>query len=224
MKINLSHTEKALLITLFIELVIIFLLFNLGFNEKPKEATYAVDFVDDNFDFEELKPEEKLDLPDIEKYINQKYKTNLASNALQEEESFEEYRQKHEEAIKEFYKNREENQNIDTGTNQQTQKKEDKKEVRFTGNSNIRYFIKNRQDVYITNPLYTCPEYMNGLIVIDIELDRSGKVVNASYNKEKSTSKAKCLIESSIQAAYNSIFNEDLSAPVAQIGYITYLY
>ncbi len=222
MKINLSHTEKALIITLFIELLIIFMLFNLGFQEKPKEETYAVEFVDDDFDFEDLKPEETLELPDIEKYVRQKYNTNVASNALQEEKSFEEYRQHHEQELKEFYENRQEKANMDAGDTEPPKKKESKKEVRFTGNSNIRYFIRNRHDVYMANPLYTCPEYMSGLVVIDIEVDQSGKVVKAKLNKERSTTQAGCLIESSIEAAYDSFFNQDLSAPEIQKGYITY--
>ena len=219
---KLSHTEKALLITLFIEMLIIVSLFKFGFQEEPKEETYAVEFIDDDFDFEELKPEEKPELPDIQKYINQKYKTNMASNAMQEEKSFEEFRQHHEQELEEFYKNREQNQAIDAGEQEKPEKQEEKKEVRFTGNSNIRYFIKNRHDVYMANPLYTCPEYMSGLVVVDIQLDQSGKVVKAKYNPEKSTTKAQCLIDSAVEAAYDSFFNTDNSAPVVQQGYITY--
>ncbi len=220
---KLSHTEKALLITIFIEMLIILSLFKLGFQEEPEEETYAVEFVDDDFDFNDLKPEEKPELPDIQKFVNQKYQTDMASNALQEDKSFEEFRQHHEQELKEFYENREQNQNIDTGEQQEPEKKEDdKKEVRFTGNSNIRYFIKNRHDVYMANPLYTCPEYMNGLVVVDIQLDQSGKVIKAEYNPEKSTTKAECLIESAVEAAYDSFFNADNTAPTVQEGYITY--
>ena len=224
MKFNLSHTEKSLIITLIIESVIILVLFHLGFNEKPKEQTYAVEFVDDDFDFKDLKPEEKLELPDIKKYVNHKYKTNVASNVLQEEKSFEEFRQHHEEELKKFYDKRTEEQQIDAGESQLDKKDEHKKEIRFTGNSNIRYFIKNRKDIYIANPLYTCPEYMHGLVVIDIEIDRSGKVVSAKYNKGKSTATADCLIQSSLEAARDSFFNSDGVAPTLQQGYITYNY
>jgi len=224
MKLNLSHTEKALIITLMIELIIIVALFNLGFQEKPREQTYAVNFVDDDFDFKELKPEEKLELPDIQKYIHQKYNTNVASNALQEEKSFEEFRQHHEEELQKFYEKRAEEQQIDAGKSQPKKKDEQKKETRFTGNSNIRYFIKNRRDIFIANPLYTCPDDMHGLVVIDVEIDQSGKVVSAKYNKEKSTATANCLIESSLEAAQDSFFNSDESAPALQQGYITYNY
>ncbi len=222
MKLNLSHTEKALVLALLIELLIIVMMFKLGFKEKPKEVTYAVDFVDDDFDFKDLKPEEKLTLPDIKKYVHQKYNTNVASNALQEEKSFEEYRQHHEEELKKFYENRKQKQNMSSSTDQESPKKENKKEVRFTGDSNIRYFLKNRYDIYMANPLYTCPEYMSGLVVIDIVIDPSGKVIEAKFNKDKSTTDATCLIENALEAAKESFFNSDTSAPAVQRGYITY--
>ncbi len=222
MTFNLSHTEKALIAAIVIELILIILLFNLGFQEKPKEVTYAVDFVADDFDFDELKPDEKLELPDIKKYVNQKYNTNVASNVLQEEKSFEEYRQHHEEELEKFYENRQEKQNLQVTEPVSKPQKDLKKEVRFTGDSNIRYFLKNRHDVYMANPLYTCPDYMSGLVVIDIALDRTGKVIEAKYNKAKSTASAECLVESALEAAQDSFFNSDPAAPLIQRGYITY--
>jgi hypothetical protein len=222
MTFNLSHTEKALVITLIIEMVIILLLFNLGFDETPKEETYAVEFVDDDFNFDDLKSEEKLELPDIQKYVNQKYNTNIASNALQEEKSFEEFRQHHEEELQKFYEDREAKAAINAGETAPKNEDKPEKEVRFTGNSNIRYFIKNRHDIFMSNPLYTCPEDMSGLVVVDIEVDQTGKVVKAKVNKQRSTTSAECLIENALQAAYDSFFNSDASAPALQKGYITY--
>ena len=223
MKLSFSHTEKALIISLIIELIIIFLLFNLGFTEKPKEQVYAVEFIDDNFDFEELKPEEKIELPDISPYVRKKQHTNRASNMLQEEKTFEEYRQHHQNALDRFYRDRENTQAVAVGA-EKPEKQKKQKEKRFTGKSNIQYFIKNRYDMLITNPLYTCPEDMRGLIVVDIEVDRNGKVVSARYNSAKSTADAECLIEGAVQAAYNSTFNPDPAAPAIQKGYITYRY
>jgi len=222
MKTKMSHIQKSLLISLFIELLIIFLLFKISFKEKPKEEVFAINFADEDFD--ELKNEEKIELPDISKYINNKQTTNIASNEWQKEKSFEEYKEQHDNAFEEFYKNRENKENVSLTSEKFQKKQKNKKEKRFTGNSNIKYFLKNRFDIIITNPLYTCPKYMNGLIVIDIEVDRNGNVVSAKYNKDKSTTSAICLIDEAISAAYNSSFNSDYSAPPIQKGYITYLY
>jgi hypothetical protein len=225
MKINFSHTEKALLISLFIEMLIIIVMFRIGFKEKPIEKEYALEFIDDNFKFEDLQPKEEIELPDISKYVNNSRKTNIASNALQKEQEFyEEYRKNHENAIKDFYKNRESNNSLNV-TDEHKQKKEEKKQEKsFTGDSNIRYYIKNRKDVFIANPLYQCPKNMSGLIVVNISVDRSGKVISAKNNKKKSTVKEECLISSAIEAAYDSYFNSNNSAPAVQNGYITYKY
>jgi len=225
MQFRLTHIQKSLLITMLIELIIIAVLFNVGFKEKPREQTYAVQFIDDDFDFEELKPKEEIELPDISKYMSKKSGTNRASNALQEDKSFEEFRQQQENAIREFYKNKDNKQKVNIGIDEpRKEKQEPKKEKRYTGDSNIRYFLNNRYDVYLTNPLYTCPTNMSGFIVIDIEIDRSGSVVSAKFNKRKSSATAECLIESAIEAARDTYFNKDLSAPVVQKGYITYQY
>jgi len=206
----------------FVEVLIIIMLFSFGFKQKIKEKQYAIEF-DEKFDFDELKQEEKIELPDISKYTHKKNRTNVASNALQEEEFFEKYKENHENALKNFYKQRDNNQSVAVGE-EKTKKKQKENKKRFTGESNIRYYVKNRRDVYLTNPLYTCPKNMSGLIVINISVDRSGNVIAAKYNKTKSTSTATCLIESTLQAARDSYFNEDKSAPEIQKGFITYHY
>ena len=224
-KIKLSHTTKALLITLVIELVIVVLLFRVGLKSRPKEKAYAMEFIDDSFDFDTLQPEEKIELPDISKYINHKSGTNIASNALQEDKVFEDFKQHHENALKEFYDSRNNEQVVTVGVETPKKKikpKEEKK--RYSGESNIKYYIKNRRDMYIANPLYTCPNYMSGIIVIDIVVERSGKVVSAKFNKQKSSTKAACLIDNTVQAALKTYFNNDSTAPELQHGYITYRY
>ncbi len=224
-KINLSHLDKALLISIFIEILIGITLFNIGLKSKVSEPAYTVEYLDDDFSFEDLKPEEEIELPDITKYVNGKSNTNVASNQTQEDEFFEKYKAEQENALKEFYENRANNKTTKIGFEKpKTAPKKEEQTKRFTGKSNINYYIKNRRDMYVSNPLYTCPKYMSGLVVIDIKVDRSGKVVSAKYNKQKSTTQAACLIDNTIQAAYKTHFNSDGAAPELQRGYITYRY
>jgi hypothetical protein len=200
-------------------------LFNIGLKSKVSEPAYAVEYLDEDFSFEDLKPEEEIELPDITKYVNGKSSTNVASNQTQEDEFFEKYKAEQENALKEFYENRDNNQTASVGFEKpKTIAKKEEQKKRFTGKSNINYFIKNRRDVYVSNPLYTCPKYMSGLVVIDIQVDRSGKIVSAKFNKKKSTTQAACLIDSTIQAAYETYFNSDSTAPELQKGFITYRY
>ncbi len=223
--IKLTHLEKALIVSLLIELIIFVLLFHIGFKEPPVEPTYSVNFVDDDFDFEELKPQEDIKIPDIKDALKNNIGTNRASNMLQEDKSFEEFRKDQEEKIKTFEQKRQEMLKIKSGDQNEEKPKKDnnnKKETRFTGRSNIEYFIKNRRDIFIANPLYTCPDDMKGLVVLDIEVDREGNVVSAKYNKKKSTATYECLIDTAIAAAYESYFNSDSTAPKFQKGIITY--
>jgi len=223
-KFKLTHLQKSLIISLIIELILIVLLFQIGFKEKPAEQTYTVNFADDDFDFNELKPEEDIELPDITDALKNPVQTNRASNRLQEDKSFDEFRKQQEEKIKTFEEKRQERLKMQAEASVENSKKPDKdqKEKRFTGRSNIQYFIKNRFDVYIANPLYTCPDDMKGLVAINIEIDREGNVVSASVNKNKSTTTYECLIDSAIQAAKESFFNSDEKAPEIQKGMITY--
>lgn len=58
-------------------------------------------------------------------------------------------------------------------------------------------------------------------IVVDIKVDREGRVVEASIGKGTNTAVSH-MLESALRAAKNSIFNKDENAPEIQSGTITY--
>ena len=60
-----------------------------------------------------------------------------------------------------------------------------------------------------------------GTVVVSIEVDRSGKVVNATVARG-GTNNAKCLTDPAIRSALATKFNADSNAPVKQIGRIIY--
>ncbi len=219
---RLSHMEKALLITLVIEVFLIVLLFNLGFKEKPKEVQYAVDFVPDDFNFEDLK-EEKVEIPEIDKYLSKKYYTNTPSNELQEEESSEEYQKNDiESELQKFQEAQKNQEKVNISKEKPKEKKKKDNLKRFKGRSNIKYYIKNRSHMHLANPIYTCPDYMSGLVMISVKVDQNGRVVEAKFNKSGSTNQSECLIDAAISAARKSFFNSSSAAPKIQNGYITY--
>lgn len=81
----------------------------------------------------------------------------------------------------------------------------------FTGKSNISYTLKGRHAIKTYNPIYKCPK--GGYIVIDIEVNGSGEVIDVRYNKIKSTSGDKCLVDTAIEYAQRFIFNADYRQP-----------
>ena len=90
----------------------------------------------------------------------------------------------------------------------------------FTGRSTINYFLKNRYNDKLLNPVYTC--ISGGKVYIDIKVNQEGFVVDASYNRSKSNTTNECLIETALKYAKRSKFNSDFNAKEIQKGYITY--
>ncbi|HRP40124.1 MAG TPA: hypothetical protein PLM55_10595 [Chitinophagales bacterium] len=63
-----------------------------------------------------------------------------------------------------------------------------------------------------------------GKVVIQIKVDRTGKVVEARYTQAGSTTADEGLIRTSIEAAYKYRFDENLNAAEVQNGAISFIY
>lgn len=62
----------------------------------------------------------------------------------------------------------------------------------------------------------------SGIVVVNIEVDRGGKVINATAGVRGSTNTSKCLLEPARKAALATRFNPDDQAPAKQVGKIIY--
>jgi len=62
----------------------------------------------------------------------------------------------------------------------------------------------------------------SGIVVVNIEVDRSGKVTNATAGVRGSTNTNQCLLEPARKAALATKFNPDDKAPAKQVGKIIY--
>ena len=60
-----------------------------------------------------------------------------------------------------------------------------------------------------------------GFVVVQIEVDRSGKVIRAKAGEKGTTNKAPCLLEAARKSALTYRFNPDDKAPQTQIGFIS---
>ena len=94
------------------------------------------------------------------------------------------------------------------------------KNVIYSGKSNIHYFLENRFHVRLPIPVYLAKS--GGEVVVNIEVDRSGKVVKADVRSSKAASGDPMLTEYALQAAERTYFNSDNKAPGIQKGTITY--
>lgn len=61
-----------------------------------------------------------------------------------------------------------------------------------------------------------------GIVVVSIEVDKTGKVISATPGVKGTTNNSRCLLEPAKRAALATKFNEDNKAPSKQIGKIIY--
>jgi TonB family protein len=93
------------------------------------------------------------------------------------------------------------------------------KNVVYSGKSNIHYYLENRYHVRLPIPVYLAKS--GGVVKVDIQVDRSGRVVKAALASAPSSSDP-LLAEYAVQAAERTQFNADNKAPSIQKGSITY--
>jgi len=91
----------------------------------------------------------------------------------------------------------------------------------FKGSAVISYYLKDRKAIYLPVPSYKCQ--FGGQVVVDVEVDGSGKVRKASID-EKNSIKDDCINPAAIQAALESTFTSTSNSDNRQKGSITYLF
>ena len=78
-----------------------------------------------------------------------------------------------------------------------------------------------RKAVEIPNPVYTCDS--SGKIVVNIEVNEFGEVLEAKINKSSSNSSNECLVDQAIEYALGARFNR-ASGRKRQPGTITFYF
>lgn len=89
------------------------------------------------------------------------------------------------------------------------------------GNVTVSYDLKGRRALYLEMPAYLCEG--GGKVVLNIEVNRMGKVVSASI-KESYGVDDTYVLETAIWAAKESLFDTNTSAEARQKGTMTYIF
>ena len=89
----------------------------------------------------------------------------------------------------------------------------------YAGEVMISYSLKGRKSYALPNPGYTCNG--SGVVVIQIKVDKSGTVKDASYLPSSSNGASTCMINRALKYAKKSRFDYKSSASM-QTGTITY--
>jgi hypothetical protein len=95
------------------------------------------------------------------------------------------------------------------------------KNVIYSGESNIEYHLGKRFHLRLPIPVYLARG--GGVVTVDIQVNREGKVVSAKVKGKSSITDEQIYLYSRV-AAERSIFNADISAPALQTGTITYTF
>lgn len=87
-------------------------------------------------------------------------------------------------------------------------------------NSSLTYSLKDRKAVDLPNPIYTCQG--SGKVVVMVEVNNNGYVINTKVDKKNSSTRNECLFENAVKYAQQALFSRtDLEK---QRGSITYYF
>ncbi|MDO6818392.1 hypothetical protein Q4597_04385 [Zobellia sp. 1_MG-2023] len=237
---TLNRKHLAFLITIFSMSIIVLALYNIHLGQDKEQDDYVVEMMLEE-DIEELLEEKEELEQEIEKadpikshmaynetakpsYGNpEPLKTleELLEEKLASENSEDSNEQltdsEYAERVKELKKKRQEAKQM-LGE-KEAQKKE------FTNNlakrrTSVSYSLVNRSNYRLPPPIYTCIE--GGKVVINIQVDAMGNVVDADYNAKSSGTSNGCLIDNAIAYALKAKFSSGEKS--VQKGTITYLF
>jgi colicin import membrane protein len=88
------------------------------------------------------------------------------------------------------------------------------------GGSGILFTLDGRSPVHLQKPEFKILK--EGIVVVEITVDRNGQVINATPGKQGSTIADKTLYAAAKKAALESKFNLKSDARDLQVGKITY--
>nr|WP_289061272.1 hypothetical protein [uncultured Zobellia sp.] len=237
---TLNRKHLAFLITIFSMSIIVLALYNIHLGQDKEQDDYVVEMMLEEDIKELLEEKEELE-QEIEKadpikshmaynetakpsYGNpEPLKTleELLEEKLASENSEDSNEQltdsEYAERVKELKKKRQEAKQM-LGE-KEAQKKE------FTNNlakrrTSVSYSLVNRSNYRLPPPIYTCIE--GGKVVINIQVDAMGNVVDADYNVKSSGTSNGCLIDNAIAYALKAKFSSGEKS--VQKGTITYLF
>jgi len=235
---TLLHTHKALIITVLISSTVVLLVFNVHLTKR--NALIAETYY-------ELLPEDEItkEREEIAELIESLDEV-LTNKAFNETKKFDDFEDEEFKNTIEKLRNRDsrdtEIQESSNSENKDTNMEDDasyenineiianrsekkrKSEASNSSNtskrSSVSFSLVDRVDEYLPPPIYLCEK--NGKVVITIEVDKNGNVIEANYNSASSSSDG-CLVDHAIEYALASKFSAD-SKKSHQIGTITFYF
>lgn len=223
---NARSTLNGVLGTIIFHLLLLLLFFGIKLHKLniQEEDAFMIDFVD-----EENEPLEKIeqdieDLKDkLNANINIEQKTNVAASIDREFSktvSTEEYLN---ELLNELnIDNLHPEHNTDIPDNLQDNLNDDADQSEVNEHNKltrINYELGDRKKLRIPQPLFMCEG--GGVVVIDIEVDEQGYVINAKCSSETANAD-ECLVREALTAARKSVFTRSSDGVKKEFGFISF--
>ncbi len=215
--------HKALIITSMLMGIFVLSLYNINMLKKQKQQSEILMEIPEEFlAEEEEQPEEEL-IAQENRQIDNAKRTHDAYN-----EDFEDH-DEIEERIKSLTETEEAAQEVEETPSEEEdlaineEKKEKPKleeEESNNRNSSLTFNLKNRKAIDLPNPVYTCNG--SGKVVVKIEVNKNGYVVDTKVDKKKSTTRNECLFDNAMDYARQALFSG--SEIEKQEGSITYYF
>lgn len=214
-----------------------FILSDVNMKGKAKEEAILIEFPDIAPLEEEISEDKESNENSNEENVSRSDVSNLASNRLasqQSTSSVEEF------LDAEYLKEIEEARKLVSDVNNQLSKEvvdiedikmpvrntegldtDSIKNISYTGDSNIEYFLEDRFVISLPVPVYLSQS--GGKVIVDIEVNRDGRVTVANPQKSNEIRNEQ-IYNYARAAALNTIFNADRNAPQSQKGSIHYTF
>lgn len=221
--------HKALIITSMLMGIVVLSLYNINMMSKQKEQSEILMEIPEEFLQEEETSEEEELIAQEDRQLIAGERTHSAYN-----EDFEDH-DEIEERIKSLTETEEAAQeseeiktdegevpldNEENKDNEKKEKSDPEGEDTNNRNSSLTYSLKNRTSVDLPNPVYTCNG--SGKVVVKIEVNQNGYVVDTKIDKKKSTTRNECLFDNALDYARQALFSR--SDIEEQKGSITYYF
>lgn len=218
----IHSTYKAFLITVLLFSILALGLFNIYLQGEKEESQFSVAYYFEEIEEETMEAEQTEDLEELEThraYNEAREQIIKAEQNFEElQEDFEQKMQAMEDALKNANKEPILPEEISIETYSQTEEVIHNDNVKRI--SSVRYYLVDRNAIYLPNPVYTCPKA--GVIVINITVNNLGKVIHTHVDNLKSNTSDKCLIEQALEYANQAKFDVSESLNEKQKGSITY--
>ncbi|EKF55461.1 hypothetical protein I215_07122 [Galbibacter marinus] len=234
---QLSNRQLSLIITCCLMGLFLLTLLNIQMAAKQEEEfLYELSFDEE---FLEVIPTEELSMTELEthKAYNQAMKSDYADE-LDNFKTLEELEQQAQQAASQDpdYNNSEIGELSNQGgfASEYAEKLKEQRErleaikrrgeapkINVKRRTTITYSMVDRMHSYLANPVYTCESF--GKVVINVKVNSSGRVIDATYNQSSSNTKNGCLVENAIKYALQSRFDPKPGSE-EQVGSITYLF